>query len=108
MKLYIKAELEKLQNAVKANGFGEDGNKQADVYLKIRDLITSLNDSPKVYSESEVRELMDRTWEAAETYGRDQVNVLKPEGQIYPDKEAFLDEMFTPHPPGEGRTHNPQ
>lgn len=38
------------------------------------------------------KEIAD-AFEAGELYGRDQQNVLQPDGQIYPDKQQYINQI---------------
>lgn len=42
------------------------------------------------YTKDQVLQIANDAWDAGNKYGSDQQNVMTPEGQIYPDKEAYL------------------
>jgi hypothetical protein len=54
-------------------------------------------DEPKTYTESEVREIVGRTWEAAELWCTDYDRYDGDISKIrYPDKETFINGLFPP------------
>ena len=77
-----------MQEAINDIKFLFNKTEKENVMAKIAyNMIITL--AEEVYIEKEQQQL-SAAFEAGELYGRDQVNVLKPSGQIYPDKETYL------------------